>query len=110
MNGQTIQAVWLALAGGVHARYYIVGSNLPTDYQHPSWLGTSRLVSDALSRSVTHDVGFAPFGEQDVSTNLFDATFTGVAPHDKAPDLYDFAARACHPTQGATGSRPTRRG
>jgi len=109
MNGQTIQTVWLQLAGGVQARH-IVGQNLPTDYQHPSWLGTSRLVSDALSRSVTHDVGFAPFGEQDVSTNLFDATFTGVAPHDNASDLYDFAARACHPTQGATGSRPTRRG
>jgi len=69
MNGQTIQAVRLPLAGGVHARY-IVGQNLFTDYQHPSWLGTSRLVSDAPSRSVTHDVGFAPFGEQDASTNL----------------------------------------
>ncbi|HXJ42782.1 MAG TPA: RHS repeat-associated core domain-containing protein, partial [Bryobacteraceae bacterium] len=77
-----------------------LGQGLPTEYPHPDWLGTSRLASDALNRSVTHDVAFAPFGEQYVSTSLFDSTFTGVAPHDKAPDLYDFAAREYHPTQG----------
>ena len=45
------------------------------------------------------DAAYAPFGEQYLPSATIDSVFT-VATHDKTSDLWDFAYREYHPTQG----------
>jgi RHS repeat-associated protein len=95
-SGRTLADARVPLVGGAMAKY---ANTALSSYWHPDWLGTSRMESTP-SQTVSADAAYAPFGEKYLPSNSIDDVWTGSAFQDKATDLWDFAAREYHPTQG----------
>jgi RHS repeat-associated protein len=95
MNGQTVIRVFLPLPGRATAVYASTGLSY---YRHSDWLGSARFASTP-ARTMYKDRAYAPFGEPYAEADTTDRNFTG-QNQDLAGDLYDFAYREYHPTQG----------
>jgi RHS repeat-associated protein len=86
----------LPLPGGASAVYNWSGLQY---YRHPDWLGTTRLATSP-GRGVVYDGAVAPFGEAYAQTgNIQGYSFTG-QEQEVALELFDFAYREYHTTQG----------
>jgi RHS repeat-associated protein len=95
MNGETVIRVLLPLPGRATAVYASTGLSY---YRHSDWLGSARFASTP-ARTMYKDRAYAPFGEPYAEADTTDRNFTG-QNQDLAGDLYDFAYREYHPTQG----------
>jgi RHS repeat-associated protein len=95
MNGQLLQKAFIGLPGGATAVYG--GSGLAY-YQHPDWLGSSRIASTP-SRAMYADSSYGPFGEPYAPGGSSDISFTH-EHQDTVLGLYDFLYREYSSTQG----------
>jgi RHS repeat-associated protein len=90
MNGQNLTKAYVPLPGGANAVYNSSGLAY---YEHPDWLGTSRLASSP-SRTVLWDGAYAPFGDSyaESPANHTYHNFTGQR-EDTVQGLDDFLFR-----------------
>jgi RHS repeat-associated protein len=101
MNGATTTvSAYLPLPGG--ATYYQTASTNGSGYfWHKDWLGSVRLSSSVLNRTVYFDRAFAPYGQMyDNFGNTAGLNFTGDTQDSFAGLLYDTPNRELHPGQG----------
>jgi RHS repeat-associated protein len=90
MNGQNLTKAYVPLPGGATAVYNSSGLAY---FEHPDWLGTSRLASSP-SRTVLWDGAYAPFGDSysESPANYAYHNFTGQR-EDTVQGLSDFMFR-----------------
>jgi RHS repeat-associated protein len=101
MNGQTTTvSAYFPLPGGT--TYYQTSSTNGSGYfWHKDWLGSARLSSSVLNRTVYFDRAFAPYGEMyNNFGNTTGLNFTGDTQDSFAGLLYDTPNRELHPGQG----------
>ena len=100
MNGQIAGTIRVPLPGGSTAE--LVGSNGSTKHVlHGDWLGSARLSTTLVSRTLAYDSAYAPYGENYDAKGSFsyDVGFTGQF-QDSLGGLYDFMFRDYGPVQG----------
>lgn len=100
MNGQIAGTIRVPLPGGSTAE--LVGSNGSTKHVlHGDWLGSVRLSTTLVSRTLAYDSAYAPYGENYDAKGSFsyDVSFTGQY-QDSLAGLYDFMLREYGPVQG----------
>jgi RHS repeat-associated protein len=98
MSGSTVNYLYIPVPGG--GTVYKTGS--ATYYQHKDWLGSARLESDVVNRTVIYDRAFAPYGEMYANFGQTgQLNFTGDT-QDDAPNngLFDTPARELASRQG----------
>jgi len=100
MNGQTAKTIRVLLPGGSTAE--LIGATGTTRHTlHSDWLGTARLSTTYVDRTVAYDTGYAPYGENYAGSggSSSDLDFTGQF-QDTMSGLYDFLYREYDPVQG----------
>jgi RHS repeat-associated protein len=100
MNGQTANTIRVPLPGGSTA--VLVGSTGSTKHTlHTDWLGSSRLATSYVSRTLAYDAAYSPYGENYAGKGSYsyDADFTGQF-QDTTAGLDDFLYREYSPAQG----------
>lgn len=96
MNGTSIINVYLPLPGGETFRMVPGDQN----FWHADWLGSIRLASSRLNRTVIFDRAFAPYGEVYKNFAATDGNnFTGDT-QDLIAGTYDTVNRELNPSQG----------
>jgi RHS repeat-associated protein len=96
MNGSTLSKAFVPLPGGGAAVYTSSGL---TYYRHADWLGSGRLATTPVTRSMYFDVAYGPYGESYAPSGSTDVDFTGQA-QDTVSGLYDFLFREYNANQG----------
>lgn len=59
LNGQTINKTRIGLPGGGFAEY---SSTTLANFDHPDWLGNTRVMTNVVTRGLTHQTEYTPFG------------------------------------------------
>jgi RHS repeat-associated protein len=99
MQGQTTTSAYFPLPAG--ETVYETGATGGARYfWHKDWLGTVRLASTLINRTVAYDRAFGPFGERyDNFGGTQSSDFTGDTS-DTISDLFDTENREYHANQG----------
>jgi len=96
MNGATLGKALVPLPGGGAAVYTSSGLNY---YRHADWLGSGRLATTPVTRTMYFDVAYGPCGEGYAPSGSVDLDFTGQT-QDTVSGLHDFLFREYNANQG----------